>query len=166
MTPVDSGAMDARRRLRRTLASRGVAVAFAIVVGLYLVRLVRFQPVQLPAYLLILAYDVVEASAPAVAPYYPVGVPIFHYLVAVVAAALARRVRPAGADVSGRGAAGGVALVVGVISLLVAAMVGGPVVAPSDNPTPLAITGAAGLLLVAVAWLLLGRPGIGRVVPR
>jgi hypothetical protein len=45
-----------------------------------------------------------------------------------------------------------------VISLGFGAFVGGPVVSTTDNPTPLAITGAAGIISLVIAWWLLGRP--------
>lgn len=145
------------RTLRRALLGRDVAVAFAVVVALYLVRVVTFRPVQIPAYLLIVAYDVVEVALPVLTPYHPVGFPVFLYLVAVVAAGLSRRLR-AGEGVAWIRTAGGVALVVGALSLAFGAFVGGPLVAPADNPTPLAITGATGLVLLVGGWWLLGRP--------
>lgn len=149
--------MVTRRTLRRALLGRDVAVAFAVVVALYLVRVVTVQPVQIPAYLLIVAYDVVEVALPVLTPYHPVGFPVFLYLVAVVAAGLSRRLR-SGDGTAWIRTAGGVALVVGALSLAFGALVGGPLVAPADNPTPLAITGATGLVLLVGGWWLLGRP--------
>ncbi len=139
--------------LRRTLLGRPVAVAYGVIVALYLVRHVRVQPLQIPAYLLIVAYDLVELAVPAIAPYHPVGFPAFLYLLAVLAAAVARRVGTDGADPAR--VAGGVALVIAALSFGFAAMVGGPVVSTTDNPTPLAITAATGLLLAAAGWWLL-----------
>lgn len=130
-----------------------------MVAVLYLVRLVRFQPLQIPAYLLIVTYDVVEVALPVLTPYYPVAFPLFLYLVAIVGGGVARWLR---SDAREGGAvpraAGGVSLVVGSLSLLFGAYVGGPLVAPTDNPTPLAITGATGIVLLVVGWWLLGRP--------
>lgn len=149
-------------RLARALLGRDVAVAYGVVVGLYLVRHVRLQPLQIPAYLLIVSYDLVEASAPAIAPYHPVGFPIYLYLLAVVAAGASRSVRPAGPGArSWAGVLGGVCLVVGALALGFAALVGGPLVAAHDNPTPLAITGSTALVLFAAGWWLLDRPSIG-----
>lgn len=48
--------------------------------------------------------------------------------------------------------------VVVVISIAFAVFVGGPLVSATDNPTPLAITGATGILLLSVSWWVLGRP--------
>ena len=151
--------MVIRLTLERVLLGREVAVAFGVIAALYLVRVIRFQPLQIPAYLLIVAYDFVEVAVPALTPYYPVGFPVFLYLLAVVGAAMARWGRSIdGTSGAGRSAAGGFCLLIGGLSLAFGLFVGGPMVAPSDNPTPLAITGATGIILVAAGWLLLGRP--------
>lgn len=137
-------------------------MAFVIIAVLYLIRFVRFQALQIPAYLLIVTYDIVEAALPVLTPYYPVAFPLFLYLVAIIGGAVARLLRSdAREDGAVPRAAGGVSLVVGSLSLLFGAYVGGPLVAPSDNPTPLAITGATGAILLVVGWWLLRRP-IGR----
>jgi len=123
------------------------------------VRVVRFQPLQIPAYLLIVAYDLVEGVLPVLAPYYPIAFPVFLYPLAIVAAGVARWLR---SDTSGNGvlfrAVGGVCLLIGTISLLFGAYVGGPLIAPVDNPTPLAITTMTGAGLLLTGWWLLGRP--------
>lgn len=147
-----------RSTVRRVLLGRAVAVAYALLVGLYLARTIRLQAVQIPAYLLIVAYDLVEVVLPVLTPYHPIGFPVFLYLLAVVGAAVTRRLTtgpPAGTV--GLRAAGGVCLVVGLLSLAFAALVGGPLVAPTDNPTPLAITGTTGLLFLTAGWWLLRR---------
>lgn len=151
--------MDTRQAGRRALVGRHVAAAYAVIVTLYLVRYVRFQPLQIPAYLLIVAYDLVEVALPVITPYYPIGFPLFLYLLAVVAAATTRWARTEGSDAEWRRSAGGVSLVVAALSFLFAAVVGGPLVSAADNPTPLAITATAGVFLaVAGWWLLRGRP--------
>lgn len=148
--------MVTRRTVRDALLGRDVAVAYAAIVALYLVRAVRFQPFQIPAYLLIVAYDLVEVTLPVLTPYYPVGFPLFLYLLAVVGAAAARWLRLGdGGASSWTQTAGGVCLLVGVLSLLFAAFVGGPLVSPADNPTPLAVTGATGVVFLLGAWWLL-----------
>lgn len=151
--------MVSRLALRRALLGREVAVAFAVIAAAYLVRFVRFQPLQIPAYLLIVAYDVVEVAVPVLTPYHPIAFPVFLYGLAVVGAGAARVLRSD--DGEGRfmrRAVGGVCLVVATISLGFGAFVGGPLVSPTDNPTPLAITGTTGAVLLVVGWLLLGRP--------
>ena len=143
--------------LRRTLLGRDVAVAYGVVIALYLVRHVRFQPLQIPAYLLIVAYDLVELALPVLTPYHPVAFPVFLYLLAVLAAGVARGLGGEGIP-SSTAVLGAVAVVVAALSFGFAAVVGGPLVAPADNPTPLAITAATGLLLTALGWWLLGAP--------
>lgn len=144
--------------LRRTFLGREVAIGFGIIAALYLVRVIRFQPLQIPAYLLIVAYDVVEVAVPFLTPYHPVGFPVFLYLLAVLAAALARGAGTSEDRIHWRRSAGGVCLLVGTVSLVFGAFIGGPLVALADNPTPLAITGATGVVLLGVGWWLLGRP--------
>ncbi|MDZ7701174.1 MAG: hypothetical protein U5J98_03430 [Halobacteriales archaeon] len=149
--------MAPRDGLRRTLLGRPVAVAYGVLVALYLVRHARFQPLQIPAYLLIVAYDFVEVALPVLSPYHPVGFPVFLYALAVVAAAVARRLRPDASAGLGP-AVGGAVLVVAALSFAFAVLVGGPLVSATDNPTPLAITATAGLVLAGVGvWLLRGR---------
>ena len=148
--------MDVRPRARRALLGRSVAIAYGVLVALYLVRHVRLQPIQIPAYLLIVSYDLVELALPAIAPYHPVGFPLYLYLLAVVVAAATRRLHHDG-EPDWRRVAGGVSLAIAALSFGFAALVGGPLVAPADNPTPLAITGATGIVLAALGWWLLGR---------
>lgn len=145
--------------LRRALLGREVAVAFAVIAALYLVRFVGFQPLQIPAYLLIVAYDIVEVALPVLTPYHPFAFPVFLYGLAIVGAGAARMLRSDdGEGGSVLQAVGGVCLVVGMLSVVFGAFVGGPLVSPTDNPTPLAITGATGVVLLVAGWLLLGRP--------
>lgn len=159
--------MITRGTLRRTLLGRDVAIAYAVIIALYLVRGVRFQPLQIPAYLLIVAYDVVEVVLPFLTPYYPVGFPFFLYLLAIVGAGAARWLQSRDENRSTViRTVGGVCLVIGTISLLFGASVGGPLVAPTDNPTPVVITAATGSILLVTGWWLLGRPSIrGRSSP-
>lgn len=151
--------MVTRQTVKHVLLGRNVAVAFAVIVVLYLIRFIRFQPLQIPAYLLIVAYDLVEVALPVLNPYHPIGFPIFLYLLAIVGAGAARWLQSDSKEepVWVR-TIGGVSLVVGVLSLLFGVFVGGPIASPTDNPTPLAITGATGIILLVLAWWLLGRP--------
>lgn len=157
--------MVSRQWFVRSFLGRDVTVAFAVIIALYYLRFVRIQPLQIPAYLLIVAYDLVEVAVPFLTPFHPVAFPVFLYLLAVVAAGVARRLRTADGDGSGwMEVVGGVSLIVGILSLLFGGYVGGPIVSPTDNPTPLAITGATGVVLVVLGWWLLGRP-MGRSLP-
>jgi hypothetical protein len=153
--------MVSRHTLQNALLGRDVAIAYALIVALYLLKFIRFQPVQIPPYLLIVAYDFVEVMLPFLTPYHPIGFPVFLYLFAVAGAGVTRRLRATnGEQIAWLQTLGGVCLVVGVLSLGFGAFVGGPVVSPTDNPTPLAITGATGLIFLVAAWVLLGRPRI------
>jgi len=158
--------MVSRHTLRKSLLSRDVAVAYTILVALYLLKFIPFQPVQIPPYLLIVAYDLVEVALPFLTPYYPVAFPLFLYVLAIGGAGLARKLR---ATDSGQTAwlqtLGGVCLIIGILSLGFGAFVGGPLVSPTDNPTPLAITGTTGIVFLVVAWWLLGRPAIQSATP-
>lgn len=150
--------------LRRALLGRDVAVAYAIIVALYLVRVIRFQPLQIPAYLLIVAYDVIETVLPPLTPYHPIGFPLFLYLLAIVGAGAARWLHSDDESVWSQ-TVGGVCLVVGSLSLLFGGFVGGPLVSPTDNPTPLAITGATGFVFLLGGLWLLGRPSVRSYIP-
>lgn len=150
--------MIARGTLRQALLGRDVAVAYAVIIALYLVRFVQVQVLQLPAYLLIVAYDVVEGMLPFLTPYYPVGFPSFLYLLALVGAGATRWFQSGNETESAfLRIVGGVCLVVGSLSLLFGAFVGGPLISPTDNPTPLVIAGTAGIVFLGGGWWCLGR---------
>lgn len=147
--------MDTYRTIQRVFLGRDVAIAFAVVVALYLVRYVGVQALQIPAYLMIVAYDLVEVALPFLTPYHPVVFPIFLYVLAIVGAAAARWHQANDGDDTPLGRTiGGVLLVVGSLSVLFGVLIGGPLVSPSDNPTPLAVTGATGLLFLFTGWWL------------
>lgn len=150
--------MGARKTVRRILFGHDVAVAYAVILALYVVSGIRVQVLQIPAYLLIATYDLVEVVLPFLTPYHVVGFPVFLYLVAVVGAGMTRWFRsgPQHESVDLR-AVGGVCMVVGVLSILFGGLIGGPVVAPTDNPTPLAITGLTGIVFFSTGWWLLRR---------
>ncbi|WP_435097204.1 hypothetical protein [Halorubrum sp. N11] len=151
--------MVPRQTLRKILLGRDVAVAYAILVALYLLKFIPFQPVQIPPYLLIVAYDLVEVALPVLTPYYLVAFPLFLYVLAVSGAGITRKLRASNSEQSvWLQTLGGVCLIIGLFSLAFGAFVGGPLVATTDNPTPLAITGATGVILLVIALWLLGRP--------
>lgn len=158
--------MVSRQTLRNALFGRNVAIAYTIIVALYLLKSIPFQPVQIPPYLLIVAYDLVEVALPFLTPYYPVAFPSFLYVLAVGGAGIARALHAADGEQSAwLRTLGGVCLIIGVLSLGFGAFVGGPLVSPTDNPTPLAITGATGIIFLLIAWWLLGRPTIQSTTP-
>lgn len=153
--------MVSRQTLRNALLGRDVAIAYALLVALYLLKFIRFQPVQIPPYLLIVAYDLIEVALPFLTPYHTIGFPLFLYVLAVIGAAITRRLQTVDSERSAwLRTFGGICLIIGTLSLAFGAIVGGPVVSPTDNPTPLAITGAAGIILLLAGWWLLGRPSI------
>lgn len=150
--------MVSRYTPRNALLGRDVATAYAIIVALYVLKFVPFQPVGIPPYLLIVAYDLVEVVLPFLTPYYPIAFPLFLYVLAVSGAGITRRLRDTdSAHSSWLQTLGGVCLVIGLLSLGFGAFVGGPLVSPTDNPTPLAITGVTGFTFLGLAWWLLGR---------
>jgi hypothetical protein len=151
---------------RNALFGRDVVIAYALIVALYLLKFISFQPGQIPPYLLIVAYDLVEVVLPFLTPYYPLGFPLFLYVLALGGAYITRALRVTDDDRSAwLQTLGGVCLVIGILSLGFGAFVGGPLVSSTDNPTPLATTGVTGVILLGVAWWLLGRPRIPFTTP-
>lgn len=149
--------MVSSHRIRNALIGWDVAVTYAMIVTLYLLKFVPFQPVQIPPYLLIVAYDLVEVVLPFLALYHPIAFPLFLYLLAVSSAGITRRLRTADSEESPwLQTLGGVCLIIALLSLGFGAFIGGPLVSPTDNPTPLAITGSTGVIFLLVAWWLLG----------
>lgn len=147
--------------LRNALLSRDVAIAYAAIAVLYLLKFIPFQPLQIPPYLLIVTYDFVEVALPGLTPYYPIAFPLFLYVLAAAGAGIARRLRATDRDRSTwLQVLGSVCLLVGLLSLGFGAFVGGPITSPTDNPTPLAITGATGAIFLVMAWWLLGQPTV------
>ena len=115
---------------------------------------------------MIVAYDLVEVVLPFLTPYYPLGFPLFLYVLALGGAYITRALRVTDDDRSAwLQTLGGVCLVIGILSLGFGAFVGGPLVSSTDNPTPLATTGVTGVILLGVAWWLLGRPRIPFTTP-
>lgn len=148
--------MVTRRTFRKALVGPDVAVAFSVVIALYLLKFVTFQPVQIPAYLMIVAYDVVEVVFPVLAPFHPIAFPVFLYVLAVIGAGVTRWLGFGdGEEGAWTRTAGGVCLVVGSLSVLLGAFLGGPLVSPTDNPTPLAVATATAIGFLGGAWWLL-----------
>jgi hypothetical protein len=155
-----------RHTLRKVLLGRDIAIAYTILVALYLLKFIPFQPVQIPPYLLIVAYDLVEVALPFLTPYYPIAFPLFLYVLAIGGAGLTRKLRTTDSEQAAwLQTLGGVCLIISIFSLGFGAFVGGPLVSPTDNPTPLAITGTTGIIFLVVAWWLLGHPTIKSATP-
>ncbi|UPV76893.1 hypothetical protein M0R89_20725 (plasmid) [Halorussus limi] len=158
--------MVSRHTLRNTFLGRDVAIAYAIIVGLYFLKFIPFQPVQLPPYLLIVSYDLIEVALPFLSPYYPTAFPLFLYVLAISGAGITRKLRVTDSEQSPwLQTLGGVCLIIGVLSIGFGVFVGGPLVSSTDNPTPLAITGTTGIIFLGIAWWLLGRKTIHPTTP-
>lgn len=142
---------------------RDAAAATTVVVGLYGLSVgVQFQPVQVPGYLLVVGFDVVEEL---VGPFARYDLAFGAYLLCLGLAAgavatSARRVAGEGrwGDAEGRtddgwriGAASALA-VVGAGALLLSLWL----LASTRQPTPVVITAATGAALVAGARWLVG----------
>lgn len=150
--------MRHREELVRGLLGRDVLIAYVFIGILYLLRNIDFRAFQIPGYLLIVAYDVIEVLVPPLAPFRSIGFPLFMYLLAVIGAGGARLLVASDEDGSNwRRGLGGVSVLFGFISISFGMAVGGPIVVASDNPTPLAITGLTGLAFLLVGLLLLAR---------
>lgn len=157
--------MAARRPLGGILLGREVVVAYVLIVALYLGRALRVRPLQIPASLLISAYDIVEAAFPVLTPYYPLGFPLFLYLLALLGAGTARWLQADEEVSTPSRIVGGVCLIIGVLSLLLGGVVGGPLVSSTDSPTPLAVTGVTGLIFLGGAWWFLRGRSARRTSP-
>ena len=157
--------MVSRHTLRNALLGRDVAIAYALIVALYLLKFIPFQPVQIPPSLIV-AYDLVEVALPFLTPYYPIAFPLFLYVLAIGGAEIPRKLRGTDSEQTAwLQTLGGVCLIIGILSLGFGAFVGGPLVSPTDNPTPLAITGTTGIVFLVAAWWLLGHPTFKSATP-
>jgi hypothetical protein len=136
--------------------ARDALIATVAVVGLYLLgEGAQFQPLQIPWYLLVVGFDVLEAVFGSAGKNYDL---LFGaYLVglgvlgAVVAAGV-RRLTPDSSRSTLRLGAAGALSVVGGISLLVAAAI----LVGTSQLAPVLITGATGLVMLGVAGWLAG----------
>lgn len=134
---------------------RDVAVATAAVVGLHaLARGFQFPPIQVPGYLLVVGFDVLEGAFGPAGGNYEVLFAGYLVGVGVVGGTIAHYGRRWAADAESPswrvGLAGGLA-VVGVGALAFAAAVA----VRLSEPTPALVTGTTGLVLLGLAgWLL------------
>lgn len=135
---------------------RDAIVAALTIVGVYgLGQGVQFQPVQIPGYLLVVGFDVLEAAFGSAGRNYDVLFVAYLLGVGVVGAAIAYVLRKqvGETDVPGwRFGAAGALVVVGALSLSFALNV----LLGSGWVTPVLVTGATALVLLGVAGWLVG----------
>ncbi|KAB1191910.1 hypothetical protein GJR96_00035 [Haloferax sp. MBLA0076] len=141
-------------RTQQGTFARDAVVATAVLAGLYLLGYgVQFQPLQIPTYLLIVGFDLVEAAFGSAGANYDLLFAAYIVGLGLVGATVAHVLRlwARETDLSQwrLGAAGAVAIV-GTLSLLFGLrilLVGGQL-------TPVLVTGTAGLILLGVSgWL-------------
>lgn len=133
---------------------RDAVVSTLVLVGLYgLAKGVQFQPVQIPGYLLIVGFDVLEGLFGAAGSNYYLLFALYLLGLGVSGAALSTvlRTQSRQADLSiWRVGMAGALAVVGLISLLY----GGVILAGTTQLTPGLITGVVGIVLLVLAgWL-------------
>ena len=149
-------------RRRSVSFVRDVVVATAVVVGLYGLAFVEFQPVQIPGYFLIVGFDMLEATLGSAGSNYDV---LFYaYLIGlgVVGGGLGHFLRAWTDDEvpNWRRGVAGALIVAGLLAFSFALLV---LVGPSQL-TPVLIASVTGLLSFVVAgWVtgMLDRNGIG-----
>lgn len=133
---------------------RDAVVATVAVVGLYgLAQGVQFPPTQIPGYLLVVGFDLLEMAFGSVGAYYDVLFAAYLLGLGLVGAAVAHVFQGWTRETERPGWRFGVAgalAVVGALSLLF----GLAVSLGTDQWAPTLITGAAGLVMLALAsWL-------------
>ncbi len=147
-------------RRRSVSFARDVVVATVVVVGLYGLAFVEFQPVQIPGYLLIVGFDTLEAASGSAGSNFDV---LFYaYLVGlgVAGGVISQLLRSlTGDEVPGwRLGVAGALVVAGLLAFSFALLV----LVGSSQLTPALIAGVTGLVSFAIAgWLAgaLGRNG-------
>lgn len=143
----------------RNLFVRDIIVATAAIVALYgLGQGVQFQPVQIPGYLLIVAFDLLEVTFGSAGSNYDALFATYILALGVAAGGVgyALRRRAGSTDLPNWrfGASGALALV-GVLSLLFALNV----FLGAGFVTPVLVTGATGVVLLALAAWTVGVGG-------
>lgn len=154
---------DDMHALRRGSYLRDAAVATLVVVGLYgLSAGVRFQPAQIPGYLLVAFFDVLEAALGPVETNFELVFAAYLLGLGLVGGAIAQGVRRLAPDADGwRVGAAGAFVIVGAMALAVAAII----LANTDQLVPVLITAATGLAAFGLAGYLLDLVGL-RAGPR
>ncbi len=141
-------------RHRTVSFARDVVVATVVVVGLYGLAFVEFQPVQIPGYLLMMGFDMLETAFGSAGSNFDV---LFYaYLVGLglVGGVLGHLLRTwTDDDVPGwRLGVAGALVVAGLLALSFALMV----LVGSSQLTPVLIAGVTGLVSFAMAGWLAG----------
>ncbi|KTG17181.1 hypothetical protein [Haloferax profundi] len=133
---------------------RDAVVATVVLAGLYLLGYgVQFQPLQIPTYLLVVGFDLIELTFGSAGSNYDLLFAAYIVGLGVVGAAVAHGlrlwVRESDRSQWRLGAAGAMAIV-GTLSLLF----GLRILLVSTQWTPVLVTGAAGIVSLALAgWL-------------
>ncbi|MFC7204109.1 hypothetical protein ACFQJC_11340 [Haloferax namakaokahaiae] len=139
--------------VRRSPFLRDSAAAIAVLVGLYALAFVQFQPVQIPGYLLMVGFGVIDTLAGPITANYDLWFGVYLVALGLGAGAFAGLLRTASrrADLPAwRVAVAGAAAVVGVLSLLFAL----GVLFTSTQVTPVLITATTAVFFFALAaWL-------------
>ncbi|GAA0470037.1 hypothetical protein MUK72_04605 [Halococcus dombrowskii] len=141
-------------RRRSVSFVRDVVVATTVVVGLYGLAFVEFQPVQIPGYFLIVGFDMLEAAVESAGSNYDV---LFYaYLIGlgVVGGGLGHFLRAWTDDEvpSWRRGVAGALVVAGLLAFSFALLV----LVGSSQLTPVLIAGVTGLLSFVVAGWVAG----------
>lgn len=135
---------------------RETVIAVVVVIGLYapVAWGVEFRPAIIPGYLLIVGFDILEVTVGSAGAYYPVLFGAYLFGLGLTGAVVVHTVRnSSGVDLpSWRLGAAGAFTMVGILALLFAL----GVLLGTSQMTPVVITGAVGLLLLALAGWLAG----------
>lgn len=131
---------------------RDAAVATLVLVLMYVLMDVQFVPLQIPGYLLIVGFDLLEVTFGSAGTAYQVLFAAYLVGLGIVGAGIAAAARQFDGVSAWRLAPAGAFAVVGVLSLLFALAV----LVGTDQLEPVAITGATGLVLLALAAVLAG----------
>lgn len=137
---------------RQRAFARDAVVATLVLAVLYGLLGVPVGPLQIPGYLLVVGFDALEVAFGSAGGAYEVLFAAYLVGLGLLGAGIAGVLRARDGDSAWRVATAGALAVVGTISLLfgLAVLVG------TDQWAPVAITGAAGLVLLALAGWLAG----------
>lgn len=149
-------------RTHKTSFIREAVVSIAVVIGLYLAAGVQFPPLQIPGYLLIVGFDMLEVTFGSADAYYDVLFAAYLLGLGLVGAVFVHALRTLTHETvpSWRLGVAGALIVVGVISLSFAVAMSFQI----SYYTPVLITGATGLILFALAGWLVGLLGSSSIV--